>query len=914
MNKPYYSNINFRENLLALFILLFSGMTFAQVTFTNQSSLLQTIGGTSVADCGTDMDGDGLDDVVRVMSNGIYIDYQQQNGTFSPAFFPMTISVSPDWSICAADIDGNGYTDLMLGSQSQLSFVYANNTGTGYTEDVQPEGIFTQRTTFLDIDNDGNLDAFACHDVAQCRPYRNIDGILSYDISLIPTLAVGGNYAAIWVDYDNDWDSDLYITKCRGGAGTGDPQRINLMYRNDGDGVFTSVGPQIGMDDGDQSWSTVFEDFDNDGDFDSFTVNHLWANKFMRNNGDGTFTDITASTGINIDDLGAWNCDAGDFDNNGFVDIFSEMGAEMYWNNGDGTFTGDNLSFDSGGIGDYNNDGFLDVTAGNNLYINNGNANHYVKFDLQGLLSNESAIGTRVEIYGAWGIQVREVRAGESFDPGSSLITHFGLGSNTVIDQVLIKWPSGVVTSITNPAIDQTHYLLEAGCVNDPVALNQSGSVSICEGETISLYAPNGASYNWSNGATTQNIEVDTPGNYSAVVWDENECASISNTLVVSFLEAENPVISIQGDEVFCQGSSITLTSTSSQSYLWSNGGNSQELVVTESGDYYVSTEGLCTGSAYQSNIISVQMIDAPTAVPTGATIGEPGTAILTASGENLVWYETQNSSTPVGTGPSFTTVFFSDEISYWVQSTSIYGGEEAFGGKLDNSGNGGLPATGGRLNFVVSEPFTLEQVTVYTGTTGLPGDRTIQIFDMNGNVIQSANVYCAQGTNTVDLNFDLEIGSYQIACAENNLFRNQNGLTYPYAIADVGSITGSTFGTSYYYYFYNWKIKKQEIVCESPRVQVTAQVVTIDEINNSMGISIYPNPVQNDFSFSVANNSGLAMVKITDMTGRVISSKQINLNAGATSQFNVEHLASGLYRFSIEHNGNVSSLPFVKE
>ena len=61
---------------------------------------------------------------------------------------------------------------------------------------------------------------------------------------------MGGNYAAIWVDYDNDWDTDLYITKCRGGAPYGDARRTNLLYRNNGDGTFTSAGVEANLDDG----------------------------------------------------------------------------------------------------------------------------------------------------------------------------------------------------------------------------------------------------------------------------------------------------------------------------------------------------------------------------------------------------------------------------------------------------------------------------------------------------------------------------------------------------------------------------------------------------------------------------------------------------------------------------------------
>ena len=58
---------------------------------------------------------------------------------------------------------------------------------------------------------------------------------------LMPTLAIGGNYQSMWTDYDNDGDQDLYIAKCRGGALEGDPQRINLLYKNNGDGTFKNV-------------------------------------------------------------------------------------------------------------------------------------------------------------------------------------------------------------------------------------------------------------------------------------------------------------------------------------------------------------------------------------------------------------------------------------------------------------------------------------------------------------------------------------------------------------------------------------------------------------------------------------------------------------------------------------------------
>jgi hypothetical protein len=919
--KKFFTH-TFSKMLPAVFLLT-AMSSKAQVTFNNAGALLQGIGGTSYADCAADMNDDGFDDVVRVMGDGIYIDYQQANGTFIPAFFPLAIQNLPSWSICAGDIDENGYMDLLLGAGDAVSFVFASDDGTSYTEDAHPEYIFTQRSTFADIDNDGELDAFANHDVDQCHPYRNVDGAMVLDHTLIPTLDVGGNYAAIWVDYDNDWDTDLYITKCRGGAAWGDLQRINLLYKNNGDGTYTEAAAEANLNDGNQSWTTVFEDFDNDGDFDAFTCNHSSgdvpggaANKFHRNNGDGTFTDIIGTTGINATDLGAWNCDAGDFDNNGFVDIFSEMGTTWYWNNGNGTFTaGAGTGFNSGGIGDFNDDGFLDVIAGNSLMLNNGNNNNYVKFDLQGIESNKSAIGARIEIYGAWGIQIREVRAGESFDPASSLITHFGLGAANSIDQVVIKWPSGTVTSIDNPDINMTHSLLEAGCVGAPVTITSNGATTICPGSSLTLTAPEGYTYTWSNGETTPSIDVTTGGNYSVVAWSEENCASLSNNISVDVITEESPEISINGDVVFCEGQNTVLTSTIAQNYTWSNGQSGQSIVVSESGDYSVSVEGLCSGVFYESNTVSVNVLATDEPVANNVIVDAPGSTILYASGSNIEWFDSENATVPVGSGNTFNTDFFDNTISYWVQSNTIFGGEVQNGGKPDNTGTGGTPATGGRLFFNLDEPVTLQEVTVYVPAEAGAGNRTIELYNGAGMLIASTIAACVVGENTITLDFEIPAGDgFQIGCAENNLFRNNAGVVFPYAIGDVGSIYNSTNGTSYYYYFYDWKVKKQDWTCTSGRVEVTATVVGINELHNDFGITVFPNPAKEVISVQSETNITGVQLQITDALGRNVATKQVSLTKSTSNPVDVSDLAPGLYHITLTHGSQRSAIDFVKE
>lgn len=904
---------------------LFTGLLMAsfaiqaQVTFTNQGSLLGPITGSPYKDQVIDMNGDHLDDVVRVVSGAVYIDYQQPGGSFLSMNYPVETAYPPNWSIVAADIDGNGYTDMCWGNGTRVTFVYANDTGTGFTAQVMPEYIFSQRSSFFDLDNDGNLDAFVCHDVDTNRPYRNVNGILSYDLSLFPNLLpVGGNYAIVWVDYDNDGDGDLYVTKCRGGAPASDPQRINLLYRNNGDGTFTSVGPEANMDDNNQSWTTVFEDFDNDGDMDAFTVNHSSsdatggaANKFMQNNGDGTFTNIMASTGIPADDLGAWNLDAADFNNDGFVDILSELSKELFLNNGNGTFTGYDLPFSGGGIGDVNNDGFLDVARGNNMWMNNGNDNNYIKINLEGIISNKNGIGARVEIYGDFGKQIRDVRAGRSFAPGSHLGAHFGIGQSTEITQVVVKWPSGMVTVLENPEINMTHVMYEVGCMLPSSEISAIGNTVLCPGQSVQLTAPAGFTYSWSDGQTAQTITVSEPGNYNAILWNDEECASITNSINVSMYVEGEPSISLTGPNVFCEGETVILTSTIGQDYQWSNGLSGQSITVGESGDYFVNVAALCSGSGMTSNTISLTMMPAA-ALPVAQDIqiGTPGSVILTATGDNLLWYDAPNAIVPVGSGNSFETPVVSTQSSFWVESQAIYGGELEDGGKLNNEGAGGIPSTGGVLRFNASEDFTLLSVRVYVPETSAAGLRTVEVKDANGIVVHTADFDLQIGEHVLELNFDIVAGdNYTIGCPQNNLFRNSGGVAYPYAIGSVGSIFDSTFGASYYYYFYDWKTQKSSYACASQRVEVTVSVVGVDELSSNV-LSVFPNPTSG--LIYLENQAGkVTFAKVVNALGEMVWSGAVN-KTGITL-VDLSGLAAGVYTLQLTEGSTVHNKRLVK-
>lgn len=419
-------------------------------------------GGNNNIVCVADMNNDNLDDIVIVAQNQITIYKQKVIGGFDTVTLPLANSVNiANWSIAAGDFDRNGYNDLVLGNGSRATVLKANADGTDYSIIAYPQNIFSQRSNFVDINNDNHLDLWVCHDVDQNHPYRNDgNGNLIFDYSLFPTSDEGGNYATIWTDYDNDGDIDMYEAKCRGGAAPNDPRRINLLYQNDGTGIYTDVAPAAGVNDNAQSWSTAVEDFDNDGDMDFLLSNISDSNKFYLNNGDGTFTNIYASTGISPQ-VGSWEVQAADFNNDGWVDFLWQNGKELYINNGDLTFTGYDLPFSEGGIGDLNNDGFQDVVMGANVYYNSGNANKWFNVVPVGVISNINGIGARVELYGPWGKQIREIRSGQGFSHMSSMKANFGLGSANTIEKLVIKWPSGTVDTIFDPTPNQNLVVLE---------------------------------------------------------------------------------------------------------------------------------------------------------------------------------------------------------------------------------------------------------------------------------------------------------------------------------------------------------------------------------------------------------------------------------------------------------------------
>lgn len=408
-----------------------------------------------------DMNGDYLDDVITINQNQVKIAYQQAGGGFVMDTFNVNITFPPTWSMAVGDIDRNGFNDIVLGGGQGVTFLYATDSGDGFREVSGTEYVFSQRSHFIDINNDGHLDAFVCHDIDPNVFYMNDGaGNLTFHQGGIGDHPEGGNYGSIWVDYDNDGDPDLFIAKCRGGSSTA---KYNELFRNDGNGVFTNVSVEANMYDPVQTWSSAWNDFDNDGFMDALIGANSFSDgshKLMKNNGDGTFSNVTAGSGWDTDTYSGIEYASFDFDNDGFADVIGG-GNHMYMNNGDFTFDEFNCGVALGAVGDLNNDGFLDIQSGGRIYFNAGNENNWIKINLLGVASNVNGIGARVELYAGGMKQIRDVRSGMGFKYMHTLNTHFGIGTNTAIDSIIVRWPAGGYDIVHNPDINNSVLVVE---------------------------------------------------------------------------------------------------------------------------------------------------------------------------------------------------------------------------------------------------------------------------------------------------------------------------------------------------------------------------------------------------------------------------------------------------------------------
>jgi tetratricopeptide (TPR) repeat protein len=366
-----------------------------------------------------------------------------------------------------------------------------------FTDVTAPAGLSsalhrTHSAAWADFDNDGWLDVFVAHEETRAALFRNNrDGTFTDVAERAGVRRTAFSKGAVWGDYDNDRDADLYVSNY------GEP---NFFYVNNGDGTFTERAAELGVAKPIMSFPTWFFDFDNDGWLDLFVASFVPSVtevvrhyvglppraetfKLYRNDRRGGFEDVTNAVGL-ARVAPVMGANFGDLDNDGFLDVYLGTGAPSYaaivpnlmFRNVSGrrfadvtNATGTGHLQKGHGIAwaDIDDDGDLDIYANiggflpgdvysRALFRNPGHGNGWLRVRLEGVKSNRPGLGAKIRLVLPDGsLRYREVTGGGSFG-ASPLEQHIGVGKFDQIKQLEIEWPaSGTKQTFTDVRANQ---------------------------------------------------------------------------------------------------------------------------------------------------------------------------------------------------------------------------------------------------------------------------------------------------------------------------------------------------------------------------------------------------------------------------------------------------------------------------
>jgi enediyne biosynthesis protein E4 len=321
--------------------------------------------------------------------------------------------------VAACDYNKDGWIDLYVTSSKlgSLNKLYRNNRDGTFTDAAPQAGLADVNrfgasidAVWGDYDNDGWPDLYLVRWGTNSLFHNNGDNTFTEVTAKTRVGHVGNGSCAIWFDYNDDGLLDLYVcdyfqpvdlfnlkdTRIMHEdfetARNGGPK---VLYRNNGDGTFTDVTKEAGVADTGWTLDVAHGDYNNDGYQDLFLANDFGPDKVFRNNGDGTFTEVSDST-IGWDTYKGMNAELGDFNNDGWLDFYVcniftkeyvKEGNRLHRNMGDGTFK--DISFEAGVFDcgwawcarfwDYDNDGWLDLMVANGYISGNPKDEYFTK-------------------------------------------------------------------------------------------------------------------------------------------------------------------------------------------------------------------------------------------------------------------------------------------------------------------------------------------------------------------------------------------------------------------------------------------------------------------------------------------------------------------------------------------------------
>lgn len=381
------------------------------------------------------------------------------------------------------DANRDGLLDLLIRDATPGSRFYLNrggekfdlgNSATNLIFQNPPVGAF-----WADVNEDGYVDLVAGssngnNPVFLGNPSNSFTNVGSLMLAGTEPVTCGLAMA----DFDHDNDPDFYAARC----GAGNELLINNSNRDRFGTTFRGAGVESGNNTQDGYWF----DYNNDGWEDLLVVNHNAEFRFAYNElyqFDGQdFTERAEEAGIRgFPTLNNGPAAIADFDNDGWLDIYLPFGNQglLYHNQQDGTFKDIfevSMGLDSVSVAaataDFNNDGWMDLlipaSNGTAIMMNDGGSNNWATFQLREA-TNRFGAGARIHIFTDGMEQVRTVTAGTGAGTQSDgLRVHFGLGSSEIIDEVRVYWPDGRVESFGNVLVNRHHTIVKFVGLNDP--------------------------------------------------------------------------------------------------------------------------------------------------------------------------------------------------------------------------------------------------------------------------------------------------------------------------------------------------------------------------------------------------------------------------------------------------------------
>ena len=483
------------NKILFLVFLFFISNVSAQISFEDVANDIGTAysygtstwgGGVSFAD----FDNDGWDDLTFATEEGTEIYFLKNNdGIFNSVSLNGISNTFKTKQVIWIDYDNDGDQDFFVTGFEGVNKFYKNEGDMNFTDISSTIGffqtdLFTYGVSFADMDNDGDLDAFISNrdgeaDDQRNYLYRNDEGTY-IDITESAGLSMSSHlsFCSIIFDYNKDGFQDIYISNDK-------PDNLNILYKNNGDGTFDDVSEYSGAGIGINAMTTTIGDYNNDGWFDIYITNTPEGNELLRNNGDGTFTNVAEATATTFNSVG-WGAVFLDADSDGLLDLYvssdfdgsvgSFLSAAFYHQQNNETFSiPQNIGFQddtrksyTNAIGDIDNDGKPDIVVGNDIEPNflwankTVNENNWLKVKLEGVISNRDGIGNTIEINIDGQSQYRYTLAGEGYLSQNSFYEFFGMGNATEVDYVKVTWTAtGETEIITNIAANQAIIIKE---------------------------------------------------------------------------------------------------------------------------------------------------------------------------------------------------------------------------------------------------------------------------------------------------------------------------------------------------------------------------------------------------------------------------------------------------------------------